>query len=84
MGRTVYTKERNQKVSDKLSGIKRSDETRKKMSISKTGTKLSAETKHKISLANKGRKKSDEAKEKIRQSVLEFYRNKRNESKGQN
>lgn len=54
--------------SEKLKGMKLSDETKQKMSISRTGHKTSDETKKKLSESLKGRKMSDEAKKKMSES----------------
>lgn len=65
----THTKEYKEKMSNKLTGIKRTEETRNKISQSKKGNKycvgriLTQETKNKIGKANRGRKLTDEQKE---------------------
>mgnify|MGYP001574645887 CR=1 FL=1 len=60
---SIYTKERNKKISDKLRGRPtwilgkhHTEETRRKMSISAMGKKMSEESRKKMSLSQKKRK----------------------------
>ena len=58
------------KISKTLTGIKRSDETKKKMSECKKRENLSEETRRKLSETSKGRKHSEESIEKMRQKKI--------------
>ena len=54
---SLYTLERNKKISESLIGVPHTEERKRNVSISKTGTKHSEETKRKIATSLKGKKR---------------------------
>jgi hypothetical protein len=70
----VYSIERNEKISKKLTGRKISEKTKQKMSLAKQ--QMSEETKQKMSESRKGRYVSEFTKQKISQSLKNKNKNK--------
>jgi hypothetical protein len=58
----LFTDEIKEKISNKLKGIKRSDETRKKISLNSKRRRLTQKEKTHLSKLHKGEKKSDSVK----------------------
>lgn len=54
---TLYSDERNKKISDALTGVPHTQERKNNVSLAKKGTVLSQETKNKIALSLKGKKR---------------------------
>lgn len=65
---SIYTTERNRKISITLKGKKKTAEHRKNISLGHLGHKVSPETRAKISASNKGKKMSQEVRQKMSKS----------------
>jgi hypothetical protein len=67
----------NKQISEKLTGRKKSEETKLKMSIAKKGVKKSEEHKKNISNAAKGRFFSEETRRKLSEAAINQHKNRR-------